>query len=150
MVSARWWRGRPIAVNIPFVRVGTVESLVLQCHIARANPIREVIARAPEVLLTVMGPDAYISPDWYLAEDQVVRHPRRPRPRVPEPRTTGLFGAHLRALTARSAAPEPKRPLPEQFREGSPFRGRNSQQKCGEETAESVDSTGESDPHRSP
>ncbi len=62
----------PVAVQVPFVCERKADgALRLECHVARANPFHAVIARAPDVLVTVSGPDAYISPDWYVAHDQV-------------------------------------------------------------------------------
>jgi transcriptional regulator len=58
-----------IAVHAPFVfdaDAGTIE-----LHVARHNPIHEAIRQNPNVLLTCLGPDAYISPDWYSSENQV-------------------------------------------------------------------------------
>jgi len=64
---------RPIAVHVPFLYDPGPEGTAgtLELHVARANPIHAAIARNPEVLLTCQGPDAYISPDWYVSENQV-------------------------------------------------------------------------------
>lgn len=43
----------------------------IEFHLARPNPLHEIIARNPRVLVIVSGPDAYISPDWYASADQV-------------------------------------------------------------------------------
>jgi transcriptional regulator len=62
---------RPVASHLPLlVREGAGERCIA-CHVARANPLHRVIAAQPHVLLTVLGPDAYISPDWYVSADQV-------------------------------------------------------------------------------
>lgn len=63
--------GRPVASHLPFEmsRDGGVTRAIF--HVARPNPLHEIVARAPDVLLTVAGPDHYISPDWYVSEDQV-------------------------------------------------------------------------------
>jgi transcriptional regulator len=64
--------GRPVAAHLPLlVKTAGGGRKHIECHVARANPIHEVIARAPDVLVTVMGPDAYVSPDWYVSADQV-------------------------------------------------------------------------------
>jgi transcriptional regulator len=56
----------PVAAHIPFeMREGEVF-----LHLARSNPIARAALPLP-ALLAVTGPDAYISPDWYGAEDQV-------------------------------------------------------------------------------
>jgi transcriptional regulator len=64
--------GRPVASHLPFLLHGDNPAAVrIEMHVARANPLHEIIGRAPDVLLTVMGPDTYISPDWYASADQV-------------------------------------------------------------------------------
>lgn len=63
--------GRPVASHLPFLLERRDGRVRLEAHVARANPLHAVIARAPDVLVTVTGPDAYISPDWYVASDQV-------------------------------------------------------------------------------
>ncbi len=57
----------PLAAHIPFLLSddGTHADL----HLARSNPIAR--AQPGPALLMISGPDAYISPDWYGAEDQV-------------------------------------------------------------------------------
>ena len=63
--------GRPVASHLPFELSesdGTRRAIV---HVARGNPLHDIVVRAPDVLLTVLGPDHYISPDWYQAADQV-------------------------------------------------------------------------------
>ena len=62
---------RPVASHLPFLLHRDEGRLWVELHVARVNPLHEIIARAPDVLLTVMGPDAYISPDWYVSADQV-------------------------------------------------------------------------------
>ena len=62
----------PTAVHAPFLCTRRADGkLRLEMHVARANPFHEVISRAPNVMIAVSGPDAYISPDWYVAKDQV-------------------------------------------------------------------------------
>lgn len=63
--------GRPVASQVPLLVTGDVSQRRMEFHLARANPLHEIIARSPEILVTVAGPDAYISPDWYTSEDQV-------------------------------------------------------------------------------
>jgi transcriptional regulator len=56
----------PLAAHIPF-DLGQGEVFL---HLARSNPIAR--AGLPvSAVLAVSGPDAYVSPDWYGAEDQV-------------------------------------------------------------------------------
>jgi len=63
--------GRPVASQVPLLVVGEGASRCIEFHLARANPLHEIIAAAPQVTVIVAGPDAYISPDWYTSEDQV-------------------------------------------------------------------------------
>ena len=41
---------------------------VLQCHVARKNPVWQKLAAAPRVLVVFQGPDAYVSPSWYATK----------------------------------------------------------------------------------
>jgi transcriptional regulator len=64
--------GRPVASHLPFLlHADDPKAVRVEMHVARVNPLHEVIGRAPEVLITVMGADTYISPDWYASADQV-------------------------------------------------------------------------------
>lgn len=63
--------GRPVASHVPLLVTGDGARRGIEFHLARANPLHEIIGRGPDVLVTVSGPDAYISPDWYTSEDQV-------------------------------------------------------------------------------
>lgn len=58
----------PLTAHIPFVL--NEDGSYLELHLMRSNPI----ARADlptHATLTVLGPDSYISPDWYDMPDQV-------------------------------------------------------------------------------
>jgi transcriptional regulator len=59
----------PIMAHVPFVvtESGGLSALI---HLARSNAIARSALPAPAVL-AVMGPESYISPDWYGAVDQV-------------------------------------------------------------------------------
>ena len=63
--------GRSVASHLPFLVDTTGGAPRLEMHVARANPLHQLIARDPRVLVVVAGPDAYISPDWYTSADQV-------------------------------------------------------------------------------
>lgn len=43
----------------------------LRFHLSAANRMVAALASHPRLVAVVTGPDAYISPDWYAAEDQV-------------------------------------------------------------------------------
>jgi transcriptional regulator len=64
-------KGSPVASHIPLLVERDGSGVRLQFHVARVNPLHEIIARTPQVLVIVSGPDAYISPDWYVSADQV-------------------------------------------------------------------------------
>jgi len=58
----------PVTCHIPFLLEENGESAEL--HLVRSNPIARI--KAPEkAVVTVLGPDSYISPDWYEVPDQV-------------------------------------------------------------------------------
>ena len=55
----------PLIAHIPFVPIdGGVEF-----HLVRSNPVARAVPVA--ATLSVLGPDGYISPDWYGMDDQV-------------------------------------------------------------------------------
>ena len=84
--------GTPVSAHVPLLVTGDATARRrVEFHVARANPIHHVIAVNPRVLVTVNGPDAYISPDWYVSADQVP--------------TWNYIAAHLTG-TARAMAPE--------------------------------------------
>jgi transcriptional regulator len=56
-----------IASQIPFLVARRGERLLLQSHIARANPQAADLDRGSAVLAIFAGPHAYISPGWYEA-----------------------------------------------------------------------------------
>ena len=43
----------------------------LQFHVAKANTLHRHVDAGQRALIIVSGPDAYVSPDWYTAADQV-------------------------------------------------------------------------------
>ena len=48
-----------------------LDGRVLRFHLSRANALTAVLEAGGPALVVVMGPDAYISPDWYDQPDQV-------------------------------------------------------------------------------
>lgn len=58
----------PLLSHIPFELAEDGSHALL--HLTRSNPIARTALPAPAVL-AVSGPDAYVSPDWYGAADQV-------------------------------------------------------------------------------
>ena len=62
----------PTAVHVPFLALEEGDgSLRVELHVARANPIHTLVGGGCPALLMCTGPDAYISPDWYGAPDEV-------------------------------------------------------------------------------
>ena len=60
------------ASHVPFLIQGTnPDDARILFHVARPNPIHHAIEAGHQILLIVSGPDAYISPDWYVTENQV-------------------------------------------------------------------------------
>ena len=55
--------------HVPFLLDESGESV--EMHLVRSNPILRHLDTPKDVVLTVQGPDAYISPDWYGVPDQV-------------------------------------------------------------------------------
>ncbi|QPH53854.1 FMN-binding negative transcriptional regulator [Pontivivens ytuae] len=97
----------PLAAHVPFLL--DADGTVAEAHLARSNPI---LRAAGPALLAVTGPDGYISPDWYGADDQVptwnyVAVHLRGRLDVLEP---DVLRPHLDALSARHETPLDKRP----------------------------------------
>jgi transcriptional regulator len=97
---------KPVASHVPLLAERGADGARLQFHVARVNPLHEIIARSPQVLVTVSGPDAYISPDWYVSREQVptwnyVAVHLNGRARVLPPETAL---AHVEALSQRFEA----------------------------------------------
>jgi len=45
----------------------------LRAHVARANPVWQEVAAAPDALVIFQGPSAYISPTWYPSKHETHR-----------------------------------------------------------------------------
>ncbi len=63
--------GQAVAAHVPFLVTDHCGEKRIEFHVARANPIHGAIAANPRVTVIVSGADAYISPDWYVAPEQV-------------------------------------------------------------------------------
>lgn len=59
----------PLLSHIPFLldEAGTSVDL----HLVRSNPILRRLDTPQPAVIAVMGPDGYVSPDWYGIDDQV-------------------------------------------------------------------------------
>jgi len=47
------------------------DATTLDLHFVRSNPIARALTAPLDILLTITGPDGYVSPDWYGVDDQV-------------------------------------------------------------------------------
>lgn len=55
-----------VADHLPFLlRRDDAGRARLEAHVARANPVWQHLARAPQVLVVFQGPSHYLSPNWY-------------------------------------------------------------------------------------
>jgi transcriptional regulator len=59
--------GRPVVAHAPVL----LDGLRLRFHLSAVNPLAVALRGAPWALAVVTGEDAYVSPDWYAAPDQV-------------------------------------------------------------------------------
>ena len=58
----------PLVSHVPFL----IEGDQIGLHLVRSNPIVRVLRDATvQACIAVIGPDSYISPDWYEIDDQV-------------------------------------------------------------------------------
>jgi transcriptional regulator len=63
---------RPLASPLPFhLHYADDGTPLVTFHVARANPLASRANCAGQWLISVMGADAYVSPDWYASPDQV-------------------------------------------------------------------------------
>jgi transcriptional regulator len=63
--------GRPLIAHAPVVVTRTGGGLTLDFHLARGNALAPYLAAGFQALAVSLGPDAYVSPDWYQSADQV-------------------------------------------------------------------------------
>ena len=59
----------PLLAHVPFLLAEDGQTADL--HLVRSNPICRAARAAPPARLDVLGPDGYVSPDWYGIDDQV-------------------------------------------------------------------------------
>lgn len=57
----------PLLSHVPFLIDGDQIGL----HLVRSNPIARALKTPQKACIAVIGPDSYISPDWYEVDDQV-------------------------------------------------------------------------------
>ncbi len=58
--------GRPLCAHAPVL----LADRRLRFHLSAANPLAKALVQGGEALAVVIGPQAYVSPDWYGVEDQ--------------------------------------------------------------------------------
>lgn len=58
-----------LAAHVPVLM--SDDGTALDLHLVRSNPIARALSEPRDVLLTITGPDGYVSPDWYGTDDQV-------------------------------------------------------------------------------
>lgn len=105
--------GRPVGAHVPLLVVGEGGGRRIEFHVARANPLAAIVAAAPRVTIMVTGPDAYISPDWYVATDQVPtwNYMAAHISGTATPLAAERYGAHVEAVSqAFERRLAPKRP----------------------------------------
>lgn len=56
---------KPVASHLLMEVVDAGETLLVNGHMSKANPLWKTFAQTPEVLLIFQGPHTYISPTWY-------------------------------------------------------------------------------------
>ncbi|MGJ8625308.1 MAG: FMN-binding negative transcriptional regulator [Yoonia sp.] len=58
-----------LAAHIPVLL--SEDAKTIDLHLVRSNPIARALSAPLDILLTITGPDGYVSPDWYCVDDQV-------------------------------------------------------------------------------
>ena len=61
--------GPPLMAHVPVLLTEDASHLLM--HLVRSNPICRAATSPVPARLDVLGPDGYISPDWYGVDDQV-------------------------------------------------------------------------------
>ncbi|RZV43808.1 MAG: FMN-binding negative transcriptional regulator [Acidimicrobiales bacterium] len=59
----------PLLSHVPFLV--SDDSSHIELHLVRSNPIARLLDTPRPAKLAIMGPDSYVSPDWYELDDQV-------------------------------------------------------------------------------
>ncbi len=59
----------PLLSHIPFRLLD--DDKTVELHLVRSNPILQLIKTPQNAVISVLGGDSYISPDWYKIDDQV-------------------------------------------------------------------------------
>ncbi|AML51104.1 FMN-binding negative transcriptional regulator [Falsihalocynthiibacter arcticus] len=59
----------PLLAHIPFLI--SDDGKTVELHLVRSNPIARALSNPAQAVVSVAGPDSYISPDWYEIDEQV-------------------------------------------------------------------------------
>lgn len=59
----------PMLAHVPFVLSDAGD--LAELHLVRSNPIARAVTEPKPAVISVNGPDGYVSPDWYKTPDQV-------------------------------------------------------------------------------
>ncbi len=101
----------PFAAHVPFVLSDDGREAVL--HLTRSNPITRLMDQSLPALLSVSGPDAYVSPDWYGFPDQaptwnyVAVHMRGALERLPDDQLESVLDRLSESFETRLAPKTP-------------------------------------------
>jgi transcriptional regulator len=63
--------GRPRVAHAPAVVRRLANGLAIDFHLSRGNSLTPFVAGGFRAVLVGLGPDCYVSPDWYRSADQV-------------------------------------------------------------------------------
>ena len=80
----------PLLAHVPFLL--NEEGTVAELHLVRSNPILRLLDEPRRAVISIWGPDSYVSPDWYEDDNQVP--------------TWNYVAVHLRGQVQRLAADE--------------------------------------------
>lgn len=59
----------PLLSHIPFLL--SEDGKYAELHLVRSNPILKILSEPQNGVISILGGDAYMSPDWYKVDDQV-------------------------------------------------------------------------------
>jgi predicted FMN-binding regulatory protein PaiB len=68
LLSSRQGPGGLLANLVPFTLVDGGEKGILRAHIAKANDQVDALSSGAETLIVFQGPEAYITPSWYVSK----------------------------------------------------------------------------------
>ncbi len=63
--------GDPFVTHLPLVIRDSADSLIIEGHMARANPHWQYLEKNPRALIVFNGPHAYVSPSLYESKENV-------------------------------------------------------------------------------